>query len=250
MKFNNSFMMLGSAALLLGVSGMVHAGIANTKHNLSIGAPGTNTVKSSDANSEICVFCHTPHNSNVDAATKGTTSNTLPLWNRSLATGGAAYDLYNSTTMDADMDAAEASLRLGGTVSNLCLSCHDGTVAVASVTNPSNNWTQAEMTAGMQGLDNGAGMMNATDTPNTLIGIDLTNDHPINFDYDAVVTADKNSYGGDNFFAQATATTNGARFFDNTVQCASCHDPHTSENSPFLRASPVESELCLACHNK
>lgn len=34
------------------------------------------------------------------------------------------------------------------------------------------------------------------------------------------------------------------------VECASCHDPHTSENAAFLRISNAGSSLCLTCHVK
>jgi len=37
-----------------------YAGIATTKHNLS--ATGTGNIKAS-GEQEICIFCHTPHNS-------------------------------------------------------------------------------------------------------------------------------------------------------------------------------------------
>ncbi|RMH18455.1 MAG: hypothetical protein D6698_07030 [Gammaproteobacteria bacterium] len=34
------------------------------------------------------------------------------------------------------------------------------------------------------------------------------------------------------------------------VECASCHDPHVSDNPTFLRVDPRESQVCLTCHNK
>jgi predicted CXXCH cytochrome family protein len=33
------------------------------------------------------------------------------------------------------------------------------------------------------------------------------------------------------------------------VECASCHDPH-STNQTFLRIANTGSAVCLACHNK
>ncbi|MHB1590181.1 MAG: cytochrome c3 family protein [Sulfuricella sp.] len=39
----------------------------------------------------------------------------------------------------------------------------------------------------------------------------------------------------------------GAQAF---VECASCHDPHSSVNPTFLRMSNAGSQLCLACHIK
>jgi len=34
------------------------------------------------------------------------------------------------------------------------------------------------------------------------------------------------------------------------VECASCHDPHTSVNPTFLRIANTGSAVCLACHIK
>jgi predicted CXXCH cytochrome family protein len=34
------------------------------------------------------------------------------------------------------------------------------------------------------------------------------------------------------------------------VECASCHDPHQSENPTFLRVKNDNSAVCLACHDK
>jgi len=43
------------------------------------------------------------------------------------------------------------------------------------------------------------------------------------------------------------AALTGAQAF---VECASCHDPHTSANPTFLRIANTGSAVCLACHNK
>ena len=34
------------------------------------------------------------------------------------------------------------------------------------------------------------------------------------------------------------------------IECASCHDPHGTANSYFLRLPKARSELCLGCHRK
>ena len=34
-----------------------------------------------------------------------------------------------------------------------------------------------------------------------------------------------------------------------SVECASCHDPH-SDNNTFLRRQNTASAVCLACHDK
>ena len=86
--------------------------VRNTKHNLSVSGPGPVRAVTE---SQVCVFCHTPHGAeNVPAA---------PLWNRQLS--GATYTPYTSNSIDATDIAASP----GGS-SKLCLSCHDGTLAI------------------------------------------------------------------------------------------------------------------------
>ena len=89
--------------------------VRNTKHNLSVTGPGPVKAVSE---TQVCVFCHTPHGAeNVPAA---------PLWNRKLS--GATYTPYTSTSIDA----TDITATPGGS-SKLCLSCHDGTLAIGQV---------------------------------------------------------------------------------------------------------------------
>lgn len=44
--------------------------------------------------------------------------------------------------------------------------------------------------------------------------------------------------------------TNNAGVNGPSVECASCHDPHTPNNGTFLRVSNQGSGLCLSCHVK
>lgn len=177
------------------------------KHNLSTSGPGP--VKSATM-TEICVFCHTPHNS----------SPTTPLWNQALS--GITYTPYTSTTM-----VAAAGVPTGS--SKLCMSCHDGTVAIGSTMNKGQ--------IPMQGLTGGK-----LTGPSSL-GPSLADDHPISF---VPVTG-----------AQIVnpAPSSPAKL-DRTgqIQCRTCHDPHQMDIDPttmkFLVASNSSSGLCLVCHNK
>src|SRR5580704_4508367 len=62
-----------------------------------------------------CTFCHAPHSG---------LGGTSPLWNQTYSK--ATYTPYNSTTY---VEQGNTQPILGVT-SSLCLSCHDGTVAV------------------------------------------------------------------------------------------------------------------------
>jgi hypothetical protein len=69
------------------------------------------------SNGEICSICHIPHN--------GSTTSDAPIWNH--AVSSATYTLYSSSTMDVVAEQPGP-----GSYSRMCLSCHDGTVAVDS----------------------------------------------------------------------------------------------------------------------
>jgi hypothetical protein len=71
--------------------------VRNTRHNLSTNGPGT-THASGLGTSEVCVFCHTPHN--ATQADQGNNTMRAPLWNRRVP-DGATYTPYTSSSMDA-----------------------------------------------------------------------------------------------------------------------------------------------------
>lgn len=168
---------------------------------------------------QICIFCHTPHNALMNVA--------APLWGHTLTT--QTYTLYSNAS-SATLNAVTAQPQ---GVSKLCLSCHDGTVAIDSF-----------------GTRTGSNVIAASSTRN--LGIDLRNDHPISFTYDAaLVTADAGS--GPNQLVLPASTREvvpGVPLFEGKVECASCHNPHNNSNGKFLRLSNAASALCLRCHIK
>jgi len=177
------------------------------KHNLSTSGPGP--VKAV-AMTEICVFCHTPHNSNP----------VPPLWSQTLS--GTTYTRYTSTTMAATTGVPQGS-------SKLCLSCHDGTVAIGS----SLKYGQIPL----QGLSGGL-----LTGPSSL-GTNLSDDHPISF---VPVTGTE--------LVNPPASSPVKLDPSGQVQCTTCHDPHEMEIDPttgkFLVANNSSSSLCLTCHTK
>jgi hypothetical protein len=234
--------------------------VSNTKHNLSAGGPGT--VKAPPGGeSQICVFCHTPHGAeSIPGA---------PLWNRKLSGAGSTYVPYSSSSIEAN--AAELSAGPGGS-SKLCLSCHDGTMALGNV-NVLNGSVNSTIT--LNGTDGGkmpAGSSGATSGFTRNLGVDFTNDHPISFTYDSTLaTADGELRAPD-------GTTVGTRspgvkpklpLEAGKMQCSTCHDPHLREtdstkgSAKFLRLNRFQESpplggnfsetgdiFCLACHNK
>lgn len=178
--------------------------IINTKHNLSVTSPGT--VKAT-SESEVCIFCHTPHNSTPRA----------PLWNKNAT--GTTYILYNSSTLDAVPGQPDGS-------SILCLSCHDGTIALGDVASRPTSIA-----------------MNNVMTASSNLTTDLSNDHPVSFKYDAALAT---SDGQLKTPPLATVELDG----NSKMQCTSCHDPHKNTNTKFLLASNEYSALCYTCHDK
>ena len=181
---------------------------------------------------QICVACHAPHGGD-------TTVTDAPLWNHTLTT--KTFVLYTSGTLNAGPLAQPSG------VSKLCLSCHDGTVAIDS----------------FGGAAGGAEFL----TGKKAVGADeLSNDHPIGFTYDATLVAADGALhpvtnavtigtGGDRTKA---GTISSLMLFNGKLECASCHDVHntfTANNGtlggfPLLRVTKVGSALCLTCHNK
>lgn len=261
------------AALVASQAAVAQSTIIGSKHDLTAGGAGP--IKTSDANTEICVFCHTPHGS----------SSVAPLWNKVLPLTTAFTPRYSSSTMDGTTGVV-------GPNSLTCLSCHDGVSALDTMINQpgSGNYNSAgaRPNAGVgytwAGGVGGTGAMPArTATTNVAtIGVDLSDDHPIGIPYcggfsggacrDADFNVDKLYLNGVlSTLAVGTATTDkwwvdtsataGTRektdlmlyadaTFNPTVQCASCHEPHGSGNATFLRRSNASSGLCLTCHKK
>jgi predicted CXXCH cytochrome family protein len=189
------------------VSG-ARAQIVGTAHNLSASSPATIRAQNEG---EICVFCHVPHN----AATSG------PLWNRRAPT--LNYTLYGSSTTVATIGQPTGA-------SLLCLSCHDGTIALGDVLS---RGTPITMAGGVTTMPVGPG----------LLGKDISGEHPVSFVYDNTLVAARGAL-------VAPASLTGAVRLDKLgrMQCTACHDPHENPYGKFLVASNRASALCTTCH--
>jgi len=164
---------------------------------------------------EICVVCHAPHPSQTQV-------NDAPLWNHEITT--ATFTPYSSSTMDATVGQPDGA-------SKLCLSCHDGTVALDSFNGA----------AGGQYISG-----------NDLIGTDLSNDHPVSIVYDSsLASTDGGLFDPSTTSSGLGGTINSDMLFNSKLQCSSCHDVHNSTNiGKLLVKSNSNSALCLTCHNK
>jgi hypothetical protein len=228
--------------------------VSNTPHNLSVTGPGPVRAVSE---SQICVFCHTPHAAdNTPGA---------PLWNRSLS--GETYTPYISSSINADDIAATP----GGS-SKLCLSCHDGTLAIGAV-NVANGAFDVLIpltgTAADGTMRAGAGAQTGFTRD---LGVDLTNDHPISFTYDSTLALTdgelRDPAGEPHIGDRAQGVKPLVPLEAGKLECSSCHDPHIRDDAlahsiKFLRLNRLQSAppaggsfnasadtMCLACHDK
>jgi predicted CXXCH cytochrome family protein len=172
-----------------------------------------------DGNSEICIVCHTPHNANAEIG--------APLWNHENS-AAASFTVYTSSTFDATAGQPAGT-------SKLCLSCHDGTVAI-------DNFGARTPTAGMISTD-------------FEIGTDLTNDHPVSFVYSDATAGSDGGLKPPSTATGITGTIETDMLFGSagsaTMECASCHDVHNSADElSLLVKTNAGSALCLTCHDK
>lgn len=183
--------------------------VSDTVHNLSIRGPG---IVTSPSESEVCIFCHAPHN----------TSGSSPLWNRQMPT--SSFAIYSSSTLDAQPGQPTGS-------SKLCLSCHDGTIALGDVLSRDT----AIQIAGQGPMPPGP----------TNLGTDLSDDHPVSFVYSSALS------NSDSKILPPTALPPGINLDGNSeLQCTSCHDPHQNMNGNFLVKTSRFGNLCSSCHNR
>jgi hypothetical protein len=191
---------------------------------------------------EICVFCHTPHGASMDAQT-----NTL-LWNR--IPSNYTYKTYSSASMTNP--APDTADKKPTGISMMCMSCHDGvtSIAVNTLLNAPGRGNPAVSIDPLFGLDPPGAISNVY-TPSTLgwganIGntlpggttIDLSNDHPISFDWPTG--------------KQGLLVPTNLRLFgpNNRIECATCHKVHDPSIEPFLAMSNSQSLMCRSCHIK
>ncbi|MFQ5901240.1 MAG: cytochrome c3 family protein [Thermodesulfobacteriota bacterium] len=235
-----TFFLLSFTFYLFVVVNPSRAGIiANSVHNLSSSGPGPIKAASPPtSDTEICVFCHTPHHGNTQGV----------LWNKEDA--GVTYTPYGSTTIIAAPSQPDGSSRL-------CLSCHDGSIAIGSLLNLPGAIAQIldntpQGTIAMTDSDPSNDCnVSARLTPDgklcpqisTFLGIDLRDDHPISFLYSASASNTEIKPPG-SITAPVKLDNNGK------VQCTSCHDPHDDAYPNFLLMDYGSgSPICTACHS-
>jgi len=189
---------------------------------------------------EPCAMCHSPHNG----------SGQYPIWNRTQA--AQTYTLYDSISFDMGPATQPRS------PSSLCLVCHNGVASeLVNYPGPCANPDPAYdiEVAGCADL-----------------GLDLSNEHPISFNYDETKDLDLNAFPtattvrtspstrlaikgkltSTNYFLAGSVSAAQYNYFE----CSTCHSVHDLVEYDgkgdyqvyFLRADNTGSQMCLDCH--
>lgn len=243
---------LASSAQAYTSSYIPGSGINSTVHDLSRTDTGMNyTANPTDTLNRICIFCHAPHNTyrlfgtGIGAGPEAPPEfDYLPLWNHEIQS--QEYVMYDNGpgAPQTGQRASQAILNgmTPGSTSLLCLSCHDGILAVNSYGN-GDQLTRSQSGGGM------------SMTPTYTIGQDayLGNHHPIGFSYEEAWDGDPELREAN--VAKLTPTTfisDHLYGYTGTLECGTCHSVHNKGNDgeTLLWRSDQNSELCLTCHDK
>jgi cytochrome c553 len=235
------------------ISDMVTGG---NKHNLSSlntnvtykAAPPTKIADK--YNTEICVFCHTPHGAQPQTT----------LWNR--RNPSVVFGRYSSSTLIIRRSSAAQFGEPNG-ASRLCLSCHDGVTAggialgaIAKLGEPAINMGLNDRITGIALFD---------------VNKIKSGHHPVSFVYDSAVLAaiqadPEKALQNYRFPSIPQVKLDTAK----RMQCTTCHDPHQNQSTEDTYQTPPDvgrkiapfwvfggnnnavldhDQVCLDCHN-
>lgn len=225
-------------------------GVLNSVHDMRVSA----NITDIGGNDRVCAFCHTPHHAIKPAAA----GSYAPLWSRMDDTQN--FTAYQSATFDATLFGA-TDPAVGPT--RLCMTCHDGSIALDQHYGSANTGT-------MLTNDNFGG-------PGVGVNKDLSNDHPVGFDYMSIAagcntngcstpgtatTPDQYNYirkadGGLSYTGNTNIKVADRLYNGSIMTCATCHDVHNKKNiqgaetmNYLVLAPQADSALCLTCHIK
>jgi len=239
--FARALALVAAALLAAGTAHAQRIDMRNTPHNLARG----DNMEVTDAR-QICVFCHTPTDDNLDDAAR-------PLWQPSAPEGQAFLMFDDIGQMGQDGNESVGSQSIA------CLSCHDSSQAFG-VSGGSQDHPYAVPYRGALTAEQRVRAREEAERAGRLINQarlvrynedfreasrGIIDNRPVwwvsksgpaaqrgRLDVPLYVRIDQNDQTEIPF-----------------VECASCHDPH-STRPLFLRADATGSELCLTCHAK
>lgn len=168
------------------------------------------------ARPDFCMYCHEPH-SGVGGRT--------PLWNQRLTI--QSYTLYSSNT-----EVNKGTQPIMGADSNLCLSCHDGTVAPGTTA----AYGKVTMFGSMYSYDIFTNLQ-----PSHPIALAL----PIKDNIHLIASLASTGKTGD--------PTGAIRLVGGNIECTTCHNAHVQAkdliSQNFLVGDSSNGKMCMACHD-
>lgn len=200
---------------------------------------------------DLCMLCHVP--SRLEWPKRG------PGWDPKLEGRNAALDTR------VDPAGPPLSMRWAGSTLR-CLSCHDGTVSGINIVHRASSGSlkadALAATDAMRSFRNGPNLFAPLEWTGAFMG-----NHPVSVPYP--LDGAGSEYKGfgpravplDSLEWVPDPRVNGLKLVSDTsgfdvlrgtagVECISCHDPHGTTNTYFLRRPKERSELCLGCHRK
>lgn len=126
--------------------------------------------------------------------------------------GSADAPLWNRNAVDATIFYSSDTFdAIAGSSGRLCLSCHDGSYAMSA---------------------------------SATIGTDLSDDHPVGFNYAVSASADPD--------IKPTSDIGVASLLGGSTYmgCNTCHAVHENVFGAFLKMPNSNSDMCTTCHSK
>lgn len=220
------------------------------RYNATFSGAGGTALHTADASWSsgtytLCNFCHIAHKFSTESAGAPGTL----LWNHTLSS--ATYSTYSSNYMTATVNTIDPNDI--NNPSALCLSCHDGTVAVNSNYSAVTGTGVASLTVGSV---NGGMVINPTD---------VNKQHPINFAYTQALATQNGMLKPPASLTSVDANGEVPLYnvggVQGTMQCATCHEPHqksgiltrdfyTAAGTTSATASAAGWSWCLYCHSQ
>lgn len=214
-------LILSAVLLSTGASSAGALSVINSKHDLAVGS--ATTGPKATAETQTCMFCHTVHRP----------AQRSQLWNR--ADSAVQFTFYSSNYLNNYLGQATPTMTdLKASRTKLCLSCHDGVTALGALYNIAPDTL----------------VMTGTLGASSVIGTDLSNDHPVL--YDVKPGAGPPTQPGTDAEIQLPPAGDAVKVYGatNRVECTSCHEPHDNSFGKFLVKSNANAALCTSCHQK
>ena len=205
-------------AVMTALPGLAQAGrpnsIVQTRHNLSVSGRGA--IRSL-TETRICIFCHSSHNASREG----------PLWNHETTVPGK-FQTYNRVSL-----AGRAEQPNGAT--KLCLSCHDGTIAVGAVRGFRRTIPMRNVGAGGE----------IPEGRRSHVGTDLSGTHPVSIRFQQNLAMVKKHLRWPPLDPENVVGVDANGY----VQCTACHNPHGSRSEKYpLWQKESFDQVCQVCH--